>query len=127
MHRTVSKRKFWRRLVRIKAVNRNIGAALEEILEDDVQSCLTEMLRKKTIKGFERHRHNSPADSNGRDFTAVKMQHGVMVYVSFGVTISADSCNRSRKLHWPVPQFWFPAGTTRNFIVGSILSLFEFV
>ncbi|MFA6273050.1 MAG: hypothetical protein WC673_00960 [Candidatus Paceibacterota bacterium] len=101
------------------------GSALGLILEDEVETYLKELLAGGFIASYVRHSRHSLEDCSGRDFTVGKQVRGILVYVSFGVTISAERCLRSRDLHWPVPQFWFPIWTDKTLIVKTILDLFK--
>lgn len=101
------------------------GSAFGWVLEDEVETYLRELLATGSIASYVRYKHHSVEDCSGRDFTVEKQVKGTLVNVSFGVTISAESCTQSRERHWPVPQFWFPVGTSKKMITATILNLFK--
>lgn len=112
-----------RRFIKRQAMN--LGSAFGWVLEDEVETYLTELLGNGVIANFVRHKHHSIEDCAGRDFTVEKQVRGILVNISFGVTISAISCTQSRELHWPTPQLWFPVWTGKKIIIATILNLFK--
>lgn len=120
MHRASRKR---RRFFRRQAIG--FGSALGWVLEDQVETYLKELLTDDVLASYVRHKHHSVEDCAGRDFTVEKQVRGILVNISFGVSISATSCTQSRELHWPTPQLWFPVGTDKKTIISAILNLFK--
>lgn len=115
-----------RRLRRFNKIQAMVGgSALGLIMEDEIEAYLKELLADGVIASFVRHQRHSIEDCSGRDFTVEKLVRGILVNASFGVTISAERCLRSRELHRPVPQFWFSIGTGRKKITTTILNLFK--
>lgn len=112
-----------RRFIKRQAMN--LGSALGWVLEDEVETYLRELLANGTVANYVRHKHHSVEDCSGRDFTVEKRVRGILVNVSFGVTISATSCTGSMERYWPVPQLWFPVGTDKKTIITTILNLFK--
>jgi len=101
------------------------GCAFGWILEDEIESYLKELLADGVIASYVRHQHHSVEDCAGQDFTVEKQVRSMLVIISFGVTISAERCLRSRELHRPTPQFWFSVGTDKKTIITTILNLFK--
>lgn len=115
-----------RRLRRFNKIQAMVGgSALGLILEDEIETYLKKLLADGVIASYVRHQRHSIEDCSGRDFTVEKRVRGMLVNATFGVTISAERCLRSRELHWPVPQFWFSVGTDKAIIVKTILDLFK--
>jgi hypothetical protein len=60
-------------------------------------------------------------DANGKDFTVRRGNKSV----SFGMTISLKSWNRSKVLYPEIPQFCFPLNVRPETVISRILELFE--
>ncbi len=117
------KKRYWSPIG--KRDREHLGSAFGIVLEEEIVDYLIELQNEKLIHSFVRHDQWSPEDMEGRDFTVQKYKHGIVVQVSFGVTISGESYLKDRVRYRPVPQFWFPVGTAKRLIVDSILTLFK--
>lgn len=89
--------------------------------EEDVLAILADMQGGGLIDSFVKHAPNSDEDEIGMDFTVRKGPASV----SFGVTISRRSYNRSKNLHLGTPQMLFPIGTNKTTICNKILRLLQ--
>jgi hypothetical protein len=96
-------------------------------LEQTVEKYLEELLSMEKVSGFTRHEPNSAEDADGRDFTVwiANGEPSSKIERSFGVTISRDSWERSKRIHPKTPQFCFPIGTNKTTMIKRILSIFE--
>ena len=72
-----------------------------------------------------RHKPRTPEDHAGADFTVDKLVDGNLKCVSFGITISMSSWEKSKKLHTDKPQLFIEYGTSDNRIVQRIQDLFS--
>ena len=98
-------------------------AAQGILLEDTVEQLLSKMQHDGKILRFIRHRHNSPEDRDGKDFTVVFNRESTEIVRSFGVTISNKSYQRGRIIHHETTQFCWPIGTNIQTMEKRILGL----
>lgn len=89
-----------------------------------VPKILEKMVLDGKITKFVHFYKNSKEDHDGKDFMVVMECDGKLTEVCFGVTISFKSWNRSKPLHFGVPQLCFPVGTKPETIEKRILGLF---
>lgn len=95
------------------------------LLEIEVERILSKMKLQGKISDFAHYPRNSEEDSDGRDFTVIKLVGAQTEERSFGVTISLQSWQLARIRHSDVPQFCFPIGTNPETIEKKISQLFE--
>lgn len=98
-----------RRAERFAGYGRQQELSVKQILEDS-------KLFDKVIL----HPPHSASDGQGQDFTVLRGEQ----FVSFGVTISLKSWNRSKVIYPDIPQFCFPLNAKPETVIRRVAELF---